>query len=133
MTSEIFMDWLTKWDKKLSFFNRRICLFIQIQPIIQGVIENWKGYYRSTLNRRIVTALDADEGKQALEVARSINLLDAIHLATSSPLWKQKRKNGAGFLHQAETTEDALDALHDVPIPGLGCQSPNPNPIRNAF
>lgn len=146
MTGEIFSNWLTKWDRKLRHNNRKVCLLIDncsahspyvtltniilrflppnttslIQPMDQGVIRNWKGHYRSTLNHRIITALDADESVQALQIARKINLLDAIYIAKSSwslvqPATITNCYRKAGFGRADEPTVD--DDLHDVPVP----------------
>ena len=93
----------------------------------QGVIRNWKGHYRSTLNDRIITELDADENRCALTVARSINLLDALYIAYKS--WKRVKQQTiqnifkkAGF-RRDDPTDDCEDdssvdhALHDVAVP----------------
>ena len=43
-----------------------------------GVIKNWKAYYKSRLNSRIITAMDSDLSLRALDIAKSISLLDAL-------------------------------------------------------
>ena len=98
-----------------------------IKLMDQGVIRNWKGHYRSTLNDRIITELDADENRCALTVARSINLLDALYIAYKS--WKRVKQQTiqnifkkAGF-RRDDPTDDCEDdssvdhALHDVAVP----------------
>ena len=146
MTGKIFSNWLTKWDRKFRYEKRKICLLVDncsthsphvtltnitlrflppnttslIQPMDQGVIRNWKGHYRSSLNRRIITALDADESVKALQVARQISLLDAIHIAKSSwslvqPTTIANCYRKAGFGRAEEPITD--DDLNDVPVP----------------
>lgn len=110
MTSDIFRRWLLRWDKRLSASKRKICLLIDncsahpadvdlsnitvrflppnttclIQPMDQGVIKNWKGHYRSTLNSRIIAELDVDPNRLAMDVAKKISVLDALHISKSS-------------------------------------------------
>ena len=51
-----------------------------IEPMDMGIIQNLETYYRSKLNSRIITALDAVTTVTALQVSRSVSLLDALYL-----------------------------------------------------
>ena len=44
-----------------------------------GVIKKWKGHYRSHLSSRVIAALDADPSKRALDVVKSVSLLDTLY------------------------------------------------------
>lgn len=100
MTSEIYIKWLLKLDKKFGSQNRKILLFVDnctahpknvkdklknielayfppnmtslLQPMDQGVIHNLKHHYRKQILMNILTQME--ENKPLM----SINLLDAI-------------------------------------------------------
>ena len=106
MTSDLFREWLEMWDQQLRLKQRKILLLVDnfpahpkittlvnvtlrflppnttslIQSMDMGVTRHLKGFYRSKLNSRIITALDADENVTALEVSRSVSVLDALYL-----------------------------------------------------
>ena len=106
MTSDLFREWLEIWDRQLVHIKRNILLLVDncsahpysigvvniklhflppnttslMQPMDIGVIHNLKAFYRSRLNIRIITALDADEDTIALAVSRSVTVLDALYI-----------------------------------------------------
>ena len=106
MTSDLFREWLEFWDRQLVQIKRNILLLVDncsahphsigvvniklhflppnttslMQPMDMGVIHNLKAFYRSRLNIRIITALDADEDTLALAVSRSVTVLDALYI-----------------------------------------------------
>ncbi|XP_030069561.1 tigger transposable element-derived protein 4-like [Microcaecilia unicolor] len=53
-----------------------------IQPLDQGIIANFKAHYRALLLRRLMGLMDGQTGdnKRAIELARSLSLLDSLHL-----------------------------------------------------
>ena len=106
ITGSLFKEWLEAWDRQLILNKRHILLLVNncsahpkevrivnitlhflppnttslIQPMDMGVIHNLKSYYRSKLNNRIITALDADENTTALGVSRTVPVLDALFI-----------------------------------------------------
>ena len=110
MTGYIFEQWLKKWDNTLRSKKRKICLLIdncsahsksvsltnivlnffpanttsKMQPMDMGVIKNWKAHYKSRLNSRIINAMDSDLSLRALDIAKSISLLDALYISKLS-------------------------------------------------
>ena len=111
-----------------------------IQPMDQGVIQNWKCHYKSDLNKRIVRSLEADPTLTALESAKTFTLLNAIHMAHDA--WEKVKPQTitncfrkGGFIlnvrgNPDERQEDVievdqnidpviedLDPLHDVEMP----------------
>ena len=148
MTRDRFTRWLLQWDKALHAKKRRICLLIDncsahptdaelsnivlkflppnttslIQPLDSGVIKNWKGHYRSRLNSRIISALDANSECRALEVAKTVSVLDALYLAKES--WDAVSQETiancfrkAGFSEPGVEVCEEDNALADVPTP----------------
>lgn len=107
MTSQLFQQWLQKWDRSLRPIERRVCLLVNdgpahpsavplsniqlqflpsssaqvIQPMAAGVSRIWKAHFRSRLYARIGAALQAEPGRSAGDVARNVSLLDALYLA----------------------------------------------------
>ncbi|KAI6649845.1 Tigger transposable element-derived protein 4-like [Oopsacas minuta] len=55
-----------------------------MQPMDMGVIKNWKDNYKSRLNSRIINAMDGNLSLRALDIAKSITLLDALYLCRMS-------------------------------------------------
>ena len=87
-----------------------------------GVIRNLKGFYRSKLNSRIITALDADQNASALEVARSVTVLDPLYLIRDAWLSVKIETisdcyRKGGFKGIDEVLVQDLDQEDDVPIP----------------
>lgn len=81
-----------------------------IQPMDQGIIKNWKGHFRSALNKQILIALDAHPSTTASTITKKFTLLDAVYLAHKS--WDHVKiptiRNGfhrAGFTSK-NSTED---------------------------
>lgn len=87
MTKDIFNEWLLKIDKKFRIQNRKILLFIDnlsghavtvnltnvkiqfyppnctsiIQPLEQGIIQNFKHFYKTGILKSIINKLDIQE------------------------------------------------------------------------
>ncbi|KAL4119165.1 hypothetical protein QTP88_012011 [Uroleucon formosanum] len=109
MTSEIFNLWLMKLDKKMVSEKRKILLFIDnctahnltstfnaikvqflppnttsvLQPLDQGMINNFKIFYRKEIVKKIVSAIN--DTNQIV-----INILDAIRLCDKA--WRHVKK-----------------------------------------
>ncbi|XP_030047942.1 tigger transposable element-derived protein 4-like [Microcaecilia unicolor] len=60
-----------------------------IQPLDQGIIANFKAHYRALLLRRLMGLMDGQTGdnKCAIELARSLSLLDSLHLQKEAWNW----------------------------------------------
>ncbi|MGH0162392.1 UNVERIFIED_CONTAM: hypothetical protein FKN15_075662 [Acipenser sinensis] len=88
-----------------------------------GVMKNWKAHYKSRLNHRIGTALDAASEKKAKDVSKSITLLDALYLANESwnAVSSQKLLNcfhkGGFCMDEAADVSHGDDLLAYVPVP----------------
>lgn len=105
MTSSLFSEWLLNFDRKMKIENRKVLLFIDnctahnhdielssikvhflppnttsiLQPMDQGVIQNFKMFYRKEIIRRLVDNIDNNE-------SLSINILEAITM--SDKAWR---------------------------------------------
>ncbi|XP_014661713.1 PREDICTED: tigger transposable element-derived protein 4-like isoform X2 [Priapulus caudatus] len=153
MTEEIFHKWVEEWDRKLRLRARHVCLLVDncsahphdveltnisvrflpthvtsiVQPMDIGVIRNWKGHYRSKLSARINASLAADNERCALDVASSVSVLDALHLANESwdavlpqtiaaCYWKAFYRDRDGNATESDDVSDS-DILADVVVP----------------
>ena len=114
MTAQLFEDWLKDFDREMDKNNRKVCLLLDncsahyvdtsnlkatelvflppnttsvIQPLDQGIIRNFKHYYRSSMLQKVIGKIDSDDSLTAREVAKNINVLDAVHDISSA--WKR--------------------------------------------
>ena len=55
-----------------------------IQPLDQGIIKNFKHYYRRQMLQKIVLTIDADENCTATDVVQSISVLDAVNFMSAA-------------------------------------------------
>ena len=134
MTSILFTNWLEKLNNRMKAESRSILLFIdnctahpdvvqsnvklvflppnttsKLQPCDAGIIQNMKTHYRKRLLRHVLNRMD--ECSSASELAKKVNILDAI-------LWLK----GAWDAVKAETIERCfakcgfVDTLVDTTI-----------------
>lgn len=108
MTSQIFTEFLRKWDKEIKK-PRRILLILDnctahpnlqnlenidlkflppnttslIQPLDQGIIKTMKTYYRKAMRNFIVETIDVCL-IPASQIARKITVLEAIHMVVNA-------------------------------------------------
>lgn len=113
MTSAIFEEWLTNWDKKLKkdtlpllvdncpghamkvtlkhlnvvFLPANTTLIVQ--PCDHGIINTFKAFYKMEMRRKVIRIIDAglDDPSislQANEIAKKVNVLEALHLANEA-------------------------------------------------
>ena len=108
MTTEIFVEWLKSFDKKMRLQKRNVLLFIdnapshpssirltnvklqmlpvnttsQLQPLDQGIIQTLKLKYKKRLLRHVLLQLDT--GKSSKEVVDCVTVLDACHWISSA-------------------------------------------------
>lgn len=108
MTQDIMNEWLLQFDRKMVRQKRKILLFLDnaashprevnlqnikviflppnttsmCQPLDQGIIQNFKFYYRGLILKHILSKMD--EVKSASELAKSINILEALYYINSS-------------------------------------------------
>lgn len=104
MTSDIMSEWLHRFDRKMTAERRQILLFLDnaashprelqlrnikviflppnstacCQPLDQGIIKNFKTWYRSLILKHVLARMDSVESATAL--VKSINLLDIVYL-----------------------------------------------------
>lgn len=103
MTQEIMSEWLLQFDWKMGIQKRQVLLFLDnacshprelkiknvkiiflppnttsvCQPLDQGIIQNFKFYYRHLILKHILTKI---EDVQSLsELTKSINVLEALY------------------------------------------------------
>ncbi|XP_044755145.1 tigger transposable element-derived protein 6-like [Coccinella septempunctata] len=103
MTQDIMSEWLLKFDLKMRKQKRKILLFLDnagshprevklqnikviflppnttsmCQPLDQGIIQNFKFFYRGSILKHILSKMD--QVKSASELAKSINVLEALY------------------------------------------------------
>ena len=103
MTSELFRQWLQELNCKMHLQRCRSLLFLdnapshphdssmshvkvvffpanttsKLQPLDQGVIQNFKVIYRKRLLRHVLAVFDSENTITSAEVAKSISVLDA--------------------------------------------------------
>jgi hypothetical protein len=105
MRSEIFKEFLIKFNRKMIKENRKIWLFVdncsthpfinlsniklvflppnttsRLQPMDQGIIHCLKSYYRRKFVQKLIAIIDAKQ----IPTAKSIDLFDAINFLNSS-------------------------------------------------
>jgi hypothetical protein len=145
MVSELWKNWLTKFDKQMVREKRKILLLVDnvsthkipvelkaielaflppnttsvIQPCDQGIIRAFKMRYRTMLLRRLLLWIEAKKALADFE----FTLLDAIH--TSARAWQEVESttisncfHHAGFEHglQVEELAPAIPAASDGEI-----------------
>ena len=110
MTTALLQNWLIKLDHKIQINKKHILLFLDnfsghkvdltlnnikiafyppnctsvLQPLDQGLIKNFKYFYRTKLLRLIIARLDS------LEVSETISMLYALHFVRSS--WRDVKE-----------------------------------------
>nr|XP_042907519.1 tigger transposable element-derived protein 2-like [Parasteatoda tepidariorum] len=100
MTTTIFNEWLLKWDKRLKRNIHDVTVSLKkinimflppnttslIQPCDQGIICTLKAYYRKEMRSRILENMEDQDAEDlnANALAKKTNVLDAIHLLTTS-------------------------------------------------
>ena len=93
-----------------------------IQPCDQGIIRNLKCYYRREVIKKIIADID-DTSLTANELAKTLTLLDAVHLLTKA--WQSVKSvtiancyRKAGFVDSAPVPADDSDDTVPPP-PGM--------------
>jgi hypothetical protein len=110
MTQQVFDKWILDLDETMK--KKKIILFMDnatchgsaaslklsnikieylptnttslIQPMDAGVIKNFKCHYRRKILQKILSSLEEDEALSAKDMAKSVSLLDAIHMLKSA-------------------------------------------------
>lgn len=103
MTQDIMSRWLSQFDRKMGRQKRKVLLFLDnaashpreinfqnvkiiflppnvtsiCQPLDQGIIRNFKFYYRNLILKHILSEINS--GKKASEISKSINVLEALY------------------------------------------------------
>lgn len=146
MTSSIFEDFLWKWDRKLKQNGEKVLLVVDncpshpsvenlssiklvflppnvtsiLQPLDQGVIRSFKGYYRRLL---ILKMLEEEKADLKVSILDSILMLhdawDSVSVSTIKNCFKH-----AGFYNTAEIQHlsnplDGEKAEDDIPLSEL--------------
>ncbi|XP_054724765.1 tigger transposable element-derived protein 4-like [Uloborus diversus] len=154
MTQNIMIEWLTALDDKMCKTNRKILLFLDncrahpqnlklkavklvffppnatsvLQPLDQGIIQNFKVGYRKLFLRHVISQASSENSAQ---LAKSVNVLNAIQWITKavSSISKSCVQNcfkKAGFkiqgviVNESNNEENELSELARV----TGCDIP---------
>lgn len=138
MTGNLFEKWLLKLDKKFKKEKRKVILFIDnctahntiplmenvkviffpanmtsvIQPMDQGIIKNFKHFYRRLLVENILTE-DCDALKIKLDILQASRMCkkawDQVTPETIKNCFKK-----AGFIKKEDDTENAIDIVAEA-------------------
>jgi hypothetical protein len=150
MTADIMSDYLVKWDKKMGREKRKILLFVDnatshpkdlklknikivflppnitsiCQPLDQGIIKNFKTWYRALILKHILARMD--EATCAEDLVKKINLLDVIYFiqkawnkVTSATITNCFKKAGFRFnTHHSpeESNDNEFEEEDDIPL-----------------
>ena len=106
MTAAIFQYWVNDFNKCMQAKRRTVCLLLDncsahkietahlksaeleflpanttssVQPLYQGIIRNFKHYYRRRMLQKVLLTIDVDENATATNVAHAISVLDAVN------------------------------------------------------
>lgn len=144
MTRDIMSDWLMKFDRKMERQNRKVILFLDnatshpnirlenvklfffppnmtsvCQPLDQGVIRNFKLFYRKFLVKRLLLSMNDSQSTGELE--KRVTVLNAAIWITAS--WKNvktetisRRFHKAGFGTSDDLLHEENDEENDVPL-----------------
>lgn len=151
MTRSIMIDWLLDMDKKMGFQKRKILLFLDnagshprelnlknikiiflppnttsvCQPMDQGIIANFKLFYRGLILKHVLSKMDGVSS--ASELSKSINVLEALYFIKKA--WDSVTPNTikncfskAGFKKSLQVQEGVnleYDAEDDMPLATL--------------
>lgn len=165
MTGQIMTEWLQDLDWKMAKEKRNILLFLDnagshpkdvrlnnikilflppnctsaCQPLDQGIIKNFKTYYRSLILKHLLVNIET--AGTAFELIKKITPLDAVYLAKTA--WDQVTKETvqncfrkAGFNHVNMQSEDQLteadtsDLEDDLPLSVLSDILKNKNLLK---
>ena len=110
MTTELFKEWITDFNKKMRKARRQVVLLLdnapshpkdlnlsnvklvflpanttsRLQPLDQGIIQAIKQLYRKKLLRSVISKIDDNEQSSASSLSKSVNVLDAILWVSSA-------------------------------------------------
>jgi hypothetical protein len=143
MTREIMSEWLTELNNEMRKEKRNILLFLdnatshpeailsnvtlrflppnttaECQPLDQGIIKNFKHFYRELIMKRLLSNIESSSSPESLE--KSISILDAITWIIAA--WLKVKKSTiencfakAGFSVE-NYNDDSFDAEDDIPL-----------------
>ncbi|XP_066249566.1 tigger transposable element-derived protein 6-like [Euwallacea similis] len=144
MTRDIMSEWLIELDRKMGIENRKILLFLDnaashprelplrnvkiiflppnttcvCQPLDQGVIQNFKFYYRNQILNHILSNMDC--ANSLSELSKKINVLEAVYFIKTTwqkvdPATIENCYIKAGF-RKSDTTLPHFDPEDDLPL-----------------
>ena len=145
MTSILFVEWLQKLDRQMRVQNRKIAMFIdncpahpqsvkltnidlfffppnctsKVQPMDQGVIANFKCYYRKMVLQKLIIAFNAtpDEEKKAFPTVYKLSVLDALYTVRAAWGCVSDETIANCFRHAGfgrQTTQQSADCTHEA-------------------
>ncbi|KAL1457150.1 hypothetical protein WDU94_001811 [Cyamophila willieti] len=143
MTTELFNEWLSSINTDMKKKNRHILLFMdnctvhnnapilsnitihffppnttsKLQPLDQGIIHNFKTFYRKEVVKIVLDALDKEEPVN-ISVLSAMLLTDkAWRAVTSNTILNCFKKAGFPFDSQTEDQLEDIAPTHDFHIP----------------
>lgn len=146
MTCEIMTEFLREFDKKMGLEKRKILLFLDnaashprdlilknikivflppnttaiCQPLDQGIIKNFKTWYRSIILKHILAKMDSVNYVQ--DLTKTINLLDVIYFIKKAwnqvtPVTIENCFRKAGFTYSQDFRTDLdFDPEDELPL-----------------
>lgn len=143
MTGEIFTEWIRDFNCEMCRKKRKVLLLVDnctahlknsadrlsnvrleflppnttsiIQPCDQGIIKNLKSKYRSEVVRKIISDID-DSNVTASDLAKSLSLLDAVHLLNKA--WKSVSCSTiANCFHKAGFAIEESEERDEIDVP----------------
>jgi hypothetical protein len=143
MTGDIMSEWLLQLDRKMGIQKRKILLFLDnagshprvlklknvkviflppnttsvCQPLDQGIIKNFKFYYRDLILRDVLSKIEGV--KSATELSKKIDVLEALYFIKTSwnkvsPSTIKNCFKKAGF-HKGYSNLTDYDPEDDIP------------------
>ena len=142
MTGDLFRNWLVDFEKDMSKKNRFVAVVVDncaahprdsaddlphiqlvflppnvtsvIQPCDMGIIRNLKANYRRKIVSRIVACIDSSSSVTVSSLAKSITLLDAMHMLKVA--WQDVKDSSivncfskAGFVTSSHENDDNVE------------------------
>ena len=142
MTGYLFRNWLVDFERDMAKKNRFIVLVVDncaahpkdsaddlphiklvflppnvtsiIQPCDMGIIRNLKANYRRKIVSRIVTCIDSSSSVTVSSLAKSITLLDSMHMLKVA--WQDVKESSivncfskAGFITSSPENDDSME------------------------
>ncbi|XP_070537736.1 tigger transposable element-derived protein 4-like [Ptychodera flava] len=152
MTSDIFCEWLHTLDRKFTRQKRKVLMIIdncpahpvvrnlrsiqlaflppnvtsKLQPMDQGIIKNFKCFYRRRVVERSVVALDAGKTMLNIDIKEAIDMIYSSWLkVTSETIANCFRKAQCTHVSSCDNTSDSRSENADIDTPITSSEEPS--------